>query len=219
MIEDFIKQQIHDITIDPTRPMLVCDADEVLVHFALPLGEYFSEHGFHLSLDSYDIFNNVRHQETQEPIEKRLALKFIDQFFEERVETCPPVSHAAETLQHLSDHAQIIIYSNVPLHAKQRRQASLKEHGIDFPFISGKGLKGPTMTLLTEGLMAPCVFVDDLPHNIDSVKHHANHIECVHMVAEPQLQKIVPRPKFDHHRIDCWLEAKAPIKELLLKSS
>ncbi len=215
MVEDFILQQISDITIDPCRPMLVCDADEVLVHFALPLKNYFADHGYHLSFESYDIFNNVKHQQTQNPLEKKLALQFIDRFFQENVETCPPVNHAADSLNHIAEHAQVIIYSNLPLHAKDRRQASLKSHGMDFPLISGRGLKGPTMNHLTAKLTAPCVFVDDLPHNIDSVKQHASHVDCVHMVAEPQLQSIVPTPKHRHQRIDCWKEAKEPIMTLL----
>ena len=40
---------------------------------------------------------------------------------------------------------------------------------MDYPVIVGSGLKGPAVAWLTRHIDAPVFFLDDIPHNIDSV--------------------------------------------------
>lgn len=200
----FIKDQIEAQDIVPHRPLIICDVDEVLVYFAQPLAAYFAEHGYHLSFHTYSIFNNVTCQQSGKPLEKEKALFYIDQFFAEKVATCPVVEGAVDALAKLADQCQIILYSNVPLEAKNQRAEALKAQGLPYPLISGKGLKGPAVQHMLQDYQATSFFIDDLPHNIDSVKSHHSAVNCIHYVADDHLKTVVPKPQKNHHWLESW---------------
>ena len=56
--------------------------------------------------------------ETGKPLEKAPALALLDRFFAERVAACPPVEGAAAALEELSARAEIVVLTNVPIHAR-----------------------------------------------------------------------------------------------------
>ena len=54
------KKQISDLKIDPNLPVMIFDADEVLVHFAEPFAKYLKKHGHRLHLTGYRLDNAIK---------------------------------------------------------------------------------------------------------------------------------------------------------------
>ncbi len=155
---DFVKEQIARLALETDRPLIICDADEVLVHFVGPLSAFLEENGARLVLESFRLFGNIRHGQTGEPLEKAPALALLDRFFSERVAECPPVAGAAAALEELSERAEIVVLTNVPIHARAARAAALSDQGMAYPLIANAGAKGPAVSALSEKRRGPVIF-------------------------------------------------------------
>ena len=60
------KKQISDLKIDPNLPVMIFDADEVLVHFAEPFAIYLKKHAHRLHLTGYRLDNAIKKAKTDE---------------------------------------------------------------------------------------------------------------------------------------------------------
>ena len=56
-----IRTQIDELSLDSNRPLLLCDADEVLFQFVRGLERHLETQGFHLDLISFSLFGNIKH--------------------------------------------------------------------------------------------------------------------------------------------------------------
>jgi hypothetical protein len=52
----------------------------------------------------------------------------------------------------------------------------------------------------------PVFFLDDIPHNINSVAEDAPDVHCIHFIADPRLQKLIGKADGATKRIDIWAE-------------
>lgn len=215
---DFVKQQIAGLALQVHRPLIICDADEVLVHFVRPLSAFLEENGARLVLESFRLFGNIRHKETGEPLEKAPALALLNRFFSERVAECPAVEGAVAALEELSERAEIVVLTNVPIHARAARAAALSDQGMAYPLIANAGAKGPAVTALSEKRRGPVIFIDDIPQNHASVAEHAASTHRIHFVADPRLRELVEPAEHCHARIDEWPVAKDYILAYLQKA-
>jgi hypothetical protein len=187
-----------------SKPLLICDADEVLVQFASAFGAYLARHGWRLKFESFALHGNVRHPDTNAPAPKEEVSALLARFFEEDVESCPAVPGAPEALAHLSQFADIIILTNVPFAQRTRREASLKALGMPYPVIANDGLKGPKVAELIIDRLHPIAFVDDLPYHHTSVAEKASRVHRLHLVADPDLRGLIPKAPDADARIDDW---------------
>jgi hypothetical protein len=197
------------------RPLIICDADEVLVQFIDSLQAYLLEQGIGLSLESFAITGNVRRLATGEKLERAEVAQLIDAFFHDRIEACGPAPGAAEALAALAKRADIQVLSNVPAATQDRRAAALASYGMAYPVRSNSGPKGPVVRDLAAARQAPVVFIDDLPPHHGSVAEHAPDVFRLHMVATPRLRPLIPPSPHAHARIDDWPEALAQIEAWL----
>ncbi|MCH8202479.1 MAG: HAD family hydrolase [Proteobacteria bacterium] len=218
MPPDFVKQQITELALEASRPLIICDADEVLVYFIGPLAAFLEENGAHLVLESFRLLGNIRHMETGKPLEKAPALALLDRFFSERVAACPPVEGAVAALEELSERAEIVVLTNVPIHARAARAAALADQGMAYPLIANAGAKGPAVTALSEQCRGPVIFIDDIPQNHASVAAHAARTHRIHFVADPRLRDLIGPAEHCHARIDEWPAAKDYILAYLEKA-
>lgn len=198
----------------PDRPILLVDADEVLLQFIKRLEQFFPTKGYELRLTSFQLVGNIYDLETNTPVPPNMIGQLIDTFFDECVDDIPSVDGAAEALLKLSDTYQIAVLSNVPEHCKERRAQSLVNLGMNFPLIANKGNKGPAVKHIASQTKYKTVFVDDLPPQHSSVKDHAHDTHRVHFIADKRLQNMIDKAPAAHHRIDCWQELTAHLKGL-----
>ncbi|MFC4349826.1 hypothetical protein ACFO5Q_18400 [Kordiimonas lipolytica] len=191
-------------TIDPGRPLLLLDADEVLLRFVERLEQYLATQGAELRLSSFQLSGNIFHRGSETPVPPEHVRDHIAGFFDACVDDVPLVDGARDALDGLREVYQIAILSNVPSRCRDRREASLKAQGLDYPVIANKGEKGPGARTLADAVSAHTVFIDDLPPQHTSVAAHAPEIHRVHFIGDPRLAKLIGKAPDAHVRFNDW---------------
>jgi len=214
MLSEEISNQIETLELDPDRPLVISDADEVLLQFMRQFEIYLDRNDMWIDLSSFRLQGNIKYKGSDEAVDMTNR-NIIDDFFVAETLNFSPVEGAAEALNALSKEAQIIILTNLPLAQKSERQINLSKHGMDYPVIVGSGLKGPAVKSLGEKINAPLFFLDDIPHNINSVAEYVPTSGRIHMIADPRLSKLIGAAEGASARIDQWQEAQAWILDKL----
>ena len=215
MLSEEISNQIETLELNPDRPLIISDADEVLLQFMRQFEIYLDRNDMWIDLSSFRLQGNIKYKGSDEAVDMTNR-NIIDDFFAAETLNFSPVEGAAEALNALSKEAQIIILTNLPLAQKSERQINLSKHGMDYPVIVGSGLKGPAVKSLGERVNAPLFFLDDIPHNINSVAEYVPTSGRIHMIADPRLSKLIGAAEGASARIDQWQEAQAWILDKLV---
>lgn len=198
---------VDGVRLDPARPLIICDADEVLLQFVAGLDRYLERRSLYLDLTSFRIHGNVKRRTTNEPVADDAVSELLEAFFASETRHLDVVPGAAEALARLSGRAQVLILSNLPDTARPARIENLTGHGMPYPVIAGKGLKGHVVKRLIDGFAPPVVFIDDLPPHIASVAGETPCVHRLHFIADERLARLLPKAADAHARIDTWPEA------------
>jgi hypothetical protein len=189
------QKQILGLNIDPNLPLMIFDADEVLVHFAEPFSNYLKKHNYRLHLTGYRLDNAIKKAETDAVADPDTAKDLVWGFINEETKTQPAAKGAPEALKKLQEHAQIIILSNVPHSVHDDRVLNLKSIGMDYPLISNEGMKGPAVREILKNHRAKSFFIDDNPYQVESVYNDNQDTVCVHFsvcdLVKPYMPKAV----------------------------
>ncbi len=189
------KKQISGLNIDPTLPLMIFDADEVLVHFAEPFSNYLKKHNHRLHLTGYRLDNAIKKAETDDVADPETAKDLVWGFINEETKNQPAAKGAPEALKKLQEYAQIIILSNVPHSVHDDRVLNLKSIGMDYPLISNEGMKGPAVKEILKDHKAGSFFIDDNPYQVESVYKDNQDTVCVHFsvcdLVKPYMPKAV----------------------------
>jgi len=200
--------------LNPDRPLLIVDADEVLLRFVEHLENFFLTEGFELRLTSFQLFGNIYCTRSNEVAPPTKVKQLIDLFFTNCVDTVPAVPGAADALRNLSDHYEIVVLTNVPHESRARREVALRELGFAYPVLSNTGEKGPAVKTLQSATAKHAAFVDDLPPQLASVANHAPDTHLVHFVADPRLAAMIDQAPDAHVRIDHWPSLQIHLEKL-----
>ncbi len=189
------KKQISGLNIDPALPLMIFDADEVLVHFAEPFSNYLKKHNHRLHLTGYRLDNAIKKSETDDVADPDTAKDLVWGFINEETKNQPAAKGAPEALKKLQEYAQIIILSNVPHSVHDDRVLNLKKIGMDYPLISNEGMKGPAVKEILKNHKAESFFIDDNPYQVESVYNDNQDTVCVHFsvcdLVKPYMPKAV----------------------------
>jgi hypothetical protein len=189
------KKQISGLNIDPILPIMIFDADEVLVHFAEPFSNYLKKHNHRLHLTGYRLDNAIKKSETNDVADPETAKDLVWGFINEETKNQPAAKGAPEALKKLQEYAQIIILSNVPHSVHDDRVLNLKSIGMDYPLISNEGMKGPAVKEILKDHKAESFFIDDNPYQVESVYNDNQDTVCVHFsvcdLVKPYMPKAV----------------------------
>ena len=205
-IADEVHAQLAEISLTGEKPLLICDADEVLVQFLTAIEAWLIDNGMKLDLKSLAITGNVTRTATGEVLSAEETGAALNEFFATGMEHQVAVPGAAAALERLAADLEIVILSNVPPQLRAERQRGLKREGFDFPVIANHGHKGPAARVLAEQTGHPVFFIDDLPPNHTSVAEHVPHATLIHYVADPRLHKLMPTAREAHIRAQDWAE-------------
>jgi len=208
-------EQIAAVELQTDRPLMICDADEVLFAFMAAFEAYLTESGHYFDWSSFALNGNIRRRSDSQPVEGDQISSLLSNFFKERTASIAPIPGAADTLGRLSQRVQIVVLSNLPSEQAPARRQALVEHGMDYPLVANSGPKGPAVSLLTETIDAPSFFIDDGPNHHKSVAEHAAHVRRLHMIADDRLAKLLGPAPHSHHRTDDWDAAAAVIESEL----
>ena len=209
--------QLAELSLDPGRPLLISDADEVLFDFMATFVGYVEEQGHYYDWKTFALTGNIRRPHDHSALSPAEVRDLINTFFAERTETIPPVEGAAGALRTLAaDGIQVLVLSNLPLAQRADRARALARHGMDYPIIANAGLKGPTVRALAARIEAPAAFIDDIGHHHESVATHAADVHRLHFSSHPRLRALQGHIPTAHHQAESWEELAAQVRTRLL---
>ncbi|MBM3570108.1 MAG: hypothetical protein FJX46_15290 [Alphaproteobacteria bacterium] len=204
--------QIEALALTPGRPLVLCDADEVLVAFMADFELWLAGRDLEFAWGTFALTGNVRTRADRRALDQIEVHALLENYFAERAEHVPPVAGAAETLAELSSIAQIVVLSNVPPAHRHKRIAGLKRHGIAYPVIANVGSKGPVVAQLAARVGAPTAFIDDSPRHHAAVAAVAEQVLRIYYIADPRLAAIAPAAGPGTHRAQDWPEIGTVIR-------
>ena len=204
--------QLAALSLDPARPLIVCDADEVLLAFMAAFERFLHGRGYYYMWRSYALDGNVRLRADGSEVSKPRVRGLIEEFYADHAATMAPVAGAAEALKRLAARADIVVLTNLWRNHLEARQRQLAGHGLPYPVISNSGSKGPPVAWCAERLQAPLYFIDDSPRHHGSVARDAVRAVRIHFIAERRLSGLVGTAADCHYRTDTWPSARRVIE-------
>ena len=195
---------LEHVLIDPRRPLLMVDVDEVLAKFMLGFERFIGRYGYEMRITRFALFQNIFS-----------AGELFNGFFRHGADDLEPADGAADALADLSTQADIVILTNAPGHGRDARSGWLKKHGFDYPLVVNSGLKGPAAAEMAARTAGASVFIDDLLPNLESVAESAPLVSRFQMVADERLRPLAPCAPERHPRHDEWPALKAAIEAIL----
>lgn len=207
--------QLDELDLDAATPLVISDADEVLIEFMVALEGYLERNDMFFDWSSFALSGNIRRRDDESPVDHEVVKGHLMTFFAAHAHEMTAVPGAAEALAELSRRVQIVILSNVPLEQREVRIRSLVGHGMDYPVIANIGGKGAPVRYMAERVEAPVFFLDDIPRNHTSVALAAERVLRIHFVADPRLAELLEAAEDSHYRTDDWPSARAIIEREL----
>lgn len=206
-----------EIEIDPARPLLIVDADEVLFHFMAAFLEFIQGRGHAFVFRSYALSGNVLEHADGPPLPREDVTGLVQDFFHARTRHIPPDPHAAPALARLTaDGVQAVVLSNVPTNAADDRRHALAAAGIDLALAPWSGPKGSAVAALAAKTEADVAFVDDIAHHHESVAKTAPDVYRLHYVTHPELRRLLGPVEAAHDQADDWPALERLIRARLL---
>ena len=132
------------------RPLVICDVDEVIVHFTRDLEDYIGLHGLWLDTSSFALNGNIRHRESNTPAPEAQVAELIGSFFDERTRHMQEIDGAVSSLLRIGEKADVVLLTNLPHTAGDHRRENLKSHGLPYPVVTNSGPKGPAIRNLCD---------------------------------------------------------------------
>jgi hypothetical protein len=193
-----------------SRPLIVSDCDEVLMHMVVPFRTWLEEqHGIEFNF-SGGFERALRHKTSGDVVERNLVWTLLSAFFETEMHRQTPIRGAVAAMARLAERADIVIVTNIGEERAQARADQIHAHGLPYPVIGNRGGKGPAVSkLIEERQPGLTIFIDDLGANHVSVARDVPQCWRLHFVGEPEFAPHVEMARDAHERIDEWERAEA----------
>ena len=195
-----------------TRPLIVSDCDEVLLHMVAPFRDWLGEaHGIAFSMAGNDFATALTRQDTGELLAGPEIWRLLNGFFDTEMHRQAPIAGAVAGVARLAEHADVVILTNLGDHRQESRARQLRDVGIEARVFTNQGPKGPALqAILDEYRPSSAIFIDDLPQHHGSVAEIAPQVTRLHLCGEPLLAPHIAcahAAGHAHARIDAWSEA------------
>ena len=196
-----------------TRPLIISDCDEVLLHMVSHFKEWLeASQGVDFQLEGHNFAEALRWQASGELLEPVDIWKMLGRFFDTEMDSQTPIPGAVEAINALSEHADIVVLTNLVDDRREKRAQQLARVGIHAPVYTNQGPKGPPLKSILEehGAGRPALFIDDLAQHHLSVREVAPDVLRLHMCGEPMIAGAITcahQAGDADARIDRWDEA------------
>lgn len=195
-----------------SRPLIISDCDEVLLHMVAPFGEWLKEdHGILFDMAGGDFQRAIKRADTGEPVEMAEVWKLLNGFFDNEMHRQFPIAGAIEAMVQLGEHADVVVLTNLLDHRAETRTRQLADHGLPVRVFTNQGPKGPALkAILDEYAPSRAVFIDDLAQHHGSAAEIVPHVHRLHLCGEPLIARHIDcahQAGHAHARIDDWAKA------------
>ncbi len=195
-----------------TRPLIISDCDEVILHMVVPFKEWLEEsQGVNFRLEGGNFGEALRWQESGTLLEASDVWRMLGGFFDTEMERQYPIDGAIEALNELSKRADVVVLTNLVDERRDKRAEQLAAHGLHTDVYTNQGPKGPALArIIEERQPTDIYFIDDLPQHHSSVSEVAPEVVRLHMCGEPLIAdgiECAHKAGHAHARIDRWSQA------------
>ena len=195
-----------------SRPLIVSDCDEVLLHMVAPFRDWLSEsHGIVFDMAGGDFAQAMRRRDGGAPVPMDDIWRLLNLFFDGEMHRQAPIAGAVAAVSALAEHADIVVLTNLLDHRLEHRTRQLADHGMRLRVFTNQGPKGPALqAILDEYRPRRAIFIDDLAQHHGSVAELAPHVSRLHLCGEPMIAAHIPcalEAGHAHARIDDWATA------------
>lgn len=192
-----------------SRPLIISDCDEVLLHMIVPFGEWLEEtQPVSFRLIGNDFSKAIRDKQSGEAVEPAEIWRLLNLFFSNEMHRQTPIAGAVGAINALAQRADVVILTNLADRHNEARRVQLAGHGIDCRVFTNQGPKGPALqAILDEYRPSRAIFIDDLAQHHGSAAEHAPQIDRLHLCGEPTLAPHITCgfvAGHAHARIDTW---------------
>lgn len=204
---------------EPSRPLLVTDCDEVILHMIVPFGQWLGEvHAIDVNLAADELTDMLTHRDTGDKVDQLKIWPLFEAFFEGEMHRQYPFPGAVEGLQRIAQVADVVVLTNTGAAFEVHRTQQLAGHGLPFRVVANSGSKGiPLAALIAEYHPTVVLFIDDLPQHIKGAAEHAPQCWRLHMVGEPAMAGRIKPSRHAHARIDHWSQATPYILDIFAR--
>ena len=194
-----------------SRPLVITDCDEVLLHFARHFRDWTAEeHGIDFRMQ-HAFSQALLDTRTGEPVPTERVWELLQLFFESEMDRQTAIEGAVRAIAELQRGADVVVLTNIADRFNASRRAQLLGHGIDVPVFTNQGPKGQALRRIVDSFQPSCaLFIDDIAHHHASAAGLLPDITRLHLCGEPGLAPHVPcalQAGHAHARIDNWAEA------------
>jgi hypothetical protein len=196
------------------RPLLIVDADEVLLRFVDGFDKFLLRRGFYFDFVSYQLHGNVRRQSDRCVVTELEANRLLDEF-REAFDSLEAVEGAVKAIADLSPHLDVVVLSNMTPSQAPPRLRNFETLGLTIPLMINSGPKGLAVKALAARVGRPVFFVDDIPQHLASTAKEAPEVFRIHLIGDERLRPFAPVSQHAHLRAGTWSDAVAFIREQL----
>ena len=195
-----------------TRPLVVTDCDEVLLHMVRHFRDWLGvEHAIDFRLSGDSFVNSMRREGSDVPLSETEMWQLLGAFFGTQMDSQLPILGAVEAVRELQREADVVVLTNLTDNFNEARKAQLLALGIDTRVFTNQGPKGRALRKIIEEHGATrALFIDDIAVHHRSAAEHIPHVRRLHFCGEPDLSPHVPcahKAGHAHARIDNWAAA------------
>jgi hypothetical protein len=195
-----------------TRPLVITDCDEVLLHMVRHFRDWLgAEHAIDFALEGNPFRDSMRRRGSSEPLAEEEGWRLLEGFFDTEMKRQTPMEGAVAAITELQREADVVVLTNLRDRFGGSRRDQLLAFGIDAPVYTNQGPKGMALKRIVEEL-APrrAVFIDDIAQHHASAADVLPTVGRLHFCGEPAIAPHIPcalQGGHAHARIDTWQEA------------
>ncbi|RJY09703.1 HAD family hydrolase [Aurantiacibacter aquimixticola] len=195
-----------------SRPLLVTDCDEVLLHMVRPFSEWLDRrHDIAFALEGNPFVQSMTRRGSDEAIAEEEVWALLGGFFDTEMDSQQPIVGALEAMAEIQRDADVVVLTNLTDERNEARTEQLRKLGFEAPVYTNQGPKGGALKSIVEEHGASHVlFIDDLAQHHKSAKAEVPHVHRLHLCGEPSIAPHIPcahEKGHAHARIDSWDEA------------
>jgi FMN phosphatase YigB (HAD superfamily) len=190
----------------PGRPLLIVDADEVVLRFVDGFDRFLRAQGLFLDLTSYRLHGNVKRLDDRQPV-LDVEVSVLLEDFRKDLDSLEPVDGAHASLTALASRLDVVVLTNIVPWQAPPRLRNLAAIGLDLPLVANSGHKGPAVKALAVRAGRPAFFIDDIPQNLASAAEAAPEIIRIHLIGDDRLKPLLPPAPHAHLRAEHWRDA------------